>query len=63
MALELISHKRDTGALSILRCAPYLDNADLETTPDSLQEKKRCEELARTLTNKILERLSGTLTV
>ena len=63
VALELIAHKRDTGALAILRCTPYLDNADLETTPQSPQERKRCEELARGLKNKILEKLNGTLTV
>ncbi|MCW4050880.1 MAG: hypothetical protein NWE89_14215 [Candidatus Bathyarchaeota archaeon] len=63
VALELIAHKRDMGALAILRCAPYLDNADLETTPQSPQESKRCEELARALTSKILEKISGTLKI
>ena len=63
VALELIAHKRDMGALVILRCIPYLDDADLETTPQSPQERKRCDDLARALTNKILEKISGKLTI
>lgn len=58
LALELIVYKRDKGTLAILRCTPYLDNADLETTPQSPQESKKCEELTRGLEKKILERLS-----
>jgi hypothetical protein len=59
VALELIAHRRDDLLITILRCVPYLDNADLETTPQSPQETKRCEELARSLEKKILERESG----
>jgi len=63
VALELIAHRRDDLLIAILRCVPYMDNADLETTPQSPQEGKRCEELARALEKKILGKLSGTLTV
>ncbi len=56
VALELIAHRRDDLSITILRCVPYMDNADLETTPQSPQETKLCEELARDLENKILER-------
>jgi len=56
VALEMIAHGRDDLVITILRCVPYMDNADLETTPQSPQERKRCEELARSLENKILER-------
>ncbi len=58
MALELIAHRRDDLLITILRCVPYMDNADLETTPQSPQERKRCEEMARDLEKKILERVS-----
>ena len=56
VALELIAHRRDDLLITILRCVPYLDNADLETTPQSPQERKMYEDLARDLKKKILER-------
>jgi len=56
VALEMIAHRRDDLVITILRCVPYLDNADLETTPQSPHERKMCEELARALEKKILER-------
>lgn len=59
VTLELIAHGRDDLLITILRCVPYLDNADMETTPQSPQERKRCEELARALEKKILERERG----
>jgi len=59
VALELIAHKRDDLLITILRCIPYMDNADLETTPQSPQETKLCEELAIDLEKKILGKLSG----
>ena len=55
VALELIAHRRDDVSIALLRCVPYLDNADLETKPQSPQEKERCEELARALEKKIRE--------
>ncbi len=58
VALELIAHRRDDLLITILRCVPYMDNADLETTPQSPQESKSCEEMARALEKKILERVS-----
>ena len=57
LALELIAHRRDDLVITLLRCIPYMDNADLETTPQSPQERKMCEGLARALQNKILERV------
>ncbi len=54
VALELIAHRRDDLLIAVLRCVPYLDNADLETTPQSPQERKRGEDLARDLEKKIL---------
>ena len=59
VALELIAHRRDDLSITILRCIPYMDNADLETTPQSPQERKRCEDLGRALENKILEHTRG----
>ena len=56
VALEMIAHRRDDLVITILRCVPYLDNADLETTPQSPHEGKMCEELAIDLEKKILER-------
>ena len=35
VALELIAHRRDDMSIVILRCVPYMDNADLETKPQS----------------------------
>ncbi len=63
LALELIAHRRDDMLIAILRCVSYMDNADLETTPQSPQETKLCEELARTLQKKILEKSGETSTV
>ncbi len=60
VALELIAHRRDDASIAILRCIPYLDNADLETKPQSPQERNRCEELARALEKKIRENVGGT---
>ena len=60
VALEMIAHGRDDLLITILRCVPYMDNADLETTPQSPQERKRCAELAIALENKIRGKLSGT---
>ena len=57
VALEMIAHGRDDLVITILRCVPYMDNADLETTPQSPQERKRCEELAIALENKIRGKL------
>ena len=61
VALELIAHRRDDASIVLLRCVPYLDNADLETKPQSPQERNRCEELARALEKKIRENVGGTL--
>ncbi len=61
VALELIAHRRDDVSIVLLRCVPYLDNADLETKPQSPQERNSCEELARALENKIRESVGGTL--
>ncbi len=61
VALELIAHRRDDMSIVLLRCVPYLDNADLETKPQSPQERNSCEELARALENKIRESVGGTL--
>ena len=61
VALELIAHRRDDVSIVLLRCIPYMDNADLETKPQSPQEMNRCEELARALENKIRESVGGTL--
>lgn len=61
VALELIAHRGDDVSIVLLRCVPYLDNADLETKPQSPQEMNRCEELARALENKIRESVGGTL--
>ncbi len=63
VALELITHKRDYFLITILRCVPYLNNADIETTTQSPQESKRCEELARGLKNKILEKIREKITI
>ena len=63
VALELIAHRRGDLLMTILRCVPYMDNADLETTPQSPHEAKLCEELARALEKKILEKLRGASTV
>ncbi len=59
VALEMIAHRMDDLVITILRCVPYMDNADLETTPQSPQERKRCEDLGRALENKILEHTRG----
>ncbi len=61
VALELIAHRRDDVSIAILRCVPYLDNSDLETTPQSPQERNRCEDLARALEKKIRESVGETL--
>ena len=61
VALELIAHRKDDMSIALLRCVPYLDNADLETKPQSPQERDRCEELARALEKKIRENVCGTL--
>ena len=61
VALELIAHRRDDMSIVILRCIPYMDNADLETKPQSPQERNRCEELARALEKKIRESIGETL--
>ena len=61
VALELIARRRDDVSIALLRCVPYLDNADLETKPQSPQERNRCEELARALEKKITESIGGTL--
>lgn len=61
VALELIAHRRDDMSIAFLRCVPYLDNSDLETTPQSPHERKRCDELARALEKKIRESVGGTL--
>ena len=63
VALEIIAHRRDDWLITILRCIPYMDNADMETTPQSPQERKRCEERARHLGKQILAKLSETLTI
>ena len=63
VALELIVHIRNDFLITILRCVPYLDNADIETTPQSPQESNRCEELARGLKNKILDKIREPLTI
>jgi len=61
VALELIAHKRGDMSIVLLRCIPYMDNADLETKPQSPQERNRCEELAISLKEKIRESVGGTL--
>jgi hypothetical protein len=61
VALELIAHRSDDVSIALLRCVPYLDNSDLETTPQSPQEKNRCEDLARALEKKIRESVGETL--
>jgi len=61
VALELIAHRRDDVSIVLLRCVPYLDNADLETKPQSPQERNRCEDLAIALEEKIRESVCGTL--
>ncbi|MBA7626128.1 hypothetical protein ES703_33570 [subsurface metagenome] len=61
VALELIAHRRDDVSIVILRCVPYMDNADLETKHQSPQERNNCEELARALEKKIRESVGGTL--
>ena len=55
IALELIAHRGDDVSIILLRCVPYMDNADLETKPQSPQERNMCDELARTLKKKIRE--------
>ena len=61
VALELVAHRRDDMSIVILRCVPYMDNADIETKPQSPQERNRCEELARALERKLRESIGGTL--
>jgi len=61
VALDLIAHRRDDVSIVLLRCVPYMDNADLETKPQSPQERNSCEELARALEKKIRESVGGTL--
>lgn len=56
VALELIAHRRDDVSIVLLRCVPYLDNADLESKPQSPEERNRCEELAIALEKKIRKR-------
>ena len=61
VALELIAHRIGDLSIVLLKCVPYMDNADIETKPQSPQERNRCEELARALEKKIRESVGGTL--
>jgi len=61
VALELIAHRSGELSIVLLKCVPYLDNADIETKPQSPQERNRCDELARALKEKIRESVGGTL--
>lgn len=61
VALELIAHRRDDLSIALLRCVPFMDNSDLETTPQSPHERNRCEYLARALEKKIRENVGGPL--
>lgn len=63
VALELNACRSDNFSIVVFRCIPYLDDLDMETTSQTPQESKRCENIARGLEKKILEKLSGTLTV
>lgn len=63
VALELNGYRSDNFSIVVFRCIPYLDDLDMETTSQTPQESERCENIARGLEKKILEKLSGTLTV
>ncbi len=57
VALELSAHRNDNFSIVILRCAPYLNDVDVETTPQTPRESERCENIAKGLEKKILERV------
>jgi len=56
-ALEFTAHESGEGLTALLRCAPYIDNVDMEAAVENPKEVETCESLARLFEDKIIELL------